>query len=81
MIYNTTDTDESAIMLIAQYSASGELISVVTKPVTATKVTTNCQLFELSTDKDVNAHNYKAFLWDSLSQLTPLFDSQPLERR
>lgn len=80
LIYNTTDSEESAVMMIAQYSASGALISVVEKPVTAAKTTTNCQLFELSVEKDANAYSYKAFLWDSMSSLKSLFDAQVIEK-
>ena len=75
VIYNTTDIDEDAVMIIAQYTDKDQLVTVSMKDIKALKSVTNEQVFNYTVDKDALATKYKAFIWKSGTDITPLFGS------
>lgn len=73
IIYNTTDVDEDAVIIVAQYNDDDVLVGCSTKDIKILKNITSAQVFEHSVKKRTKATKYKAFIWKSTTDLTPLF--------
>lgn len=68
---NSTEISESAVMILTQYNDKGEIIRADCRNAAFSPVNMSSMTFE--TDKAENAVSYKAFIWDSVSDMKPLF--------
>lgn len=75
VIYNTTDVDEDAIIIVAQYGSNNELVDFYTRDITVLKNEQHAQVFNCTVDKKESASKCKAFIWKSITDLVPLFES------
>lgn len=65
-----TDYSEDAVLVLAAYSDSGELLDMATAPLDMAKSVTDS--FSLTLNSESAFASVKAFVWDSLTGMTPL---------
>ena len=77
VIHNSSGQSRNVILVISQYDTEGRCIGVDVKKITLDNKESS-QVVEFTTQKESGASSYKAFIWNSINDIEPLFDSVEL---
>ena len=79
VVENLTDSNEEHTIVVAQYGDNNQLVKAVCQSYEVKPDLEERQTLTFRIPKDSLAKTGKAFIWDSLSKLTPLFRNAEIE--
>ena len=79
VVENLTDSNEEHTIVVAQYGDNNQLVKAVCQSYEVKPDLEERQTLTFRIPKDSLAKTGKAFIWDSLSKLTPLFSNAEIE--